>query len=219
MGVYLYVQRPLRAASARKVGSVVLTALPTIAMAAWGRLRSRVRPRRANDTTVRTVPTFDARFEAFLERATAAWDVIPLRSVEFLNWRFCDPRAGKFTVRVAEVAGEILGYSVVHAVGARGYIMDLLALPGRLDVVRTLIDDTISQLDEVGTAAIDCWMLREQPYARMLNQAGFVRLPGRSAEVSGEIGWYGGDFGSEGRALLASPDARVHLMHVDFDGI
>ena len=97
--------------------------------------------------------------------------------------------------------------------------MDLLALPGRLDVVQTLVSDGVERLGEAGTAAVECWMLREQPYAPVLRRAGFVGLPGRSAEVADEVGWDGAGIGPEGRALLASADTRVHLVRADFDGI
>ena len=62
MCAYLYVQRPLRAASARKAGSAALSTLPVAAMVLWSRLRSRIRPKRAKDVTVRTIPVFDERF-------------------------------------------------------------------------------------------------------------------------------------------------------------
>ncbi len=219
MGVYLYVQRPWHAASERKGGVTLLNALPSTAVAVWGRLRSAVGSRDAPNVTARTVTAFDERFEPLLARASAAWEIIPVRSVEFLNWRFCDPRAGSFTVRAAEAEGELVGYSVLHAVGSRGHIMDLLALPGRLDVVRMLVSDAVRWLGESGTAAVECWMLREQPYARVLRRAGFVRLRGRSAEIDGELGWSGTGIGPHERALLASPRTRVHLVRADFDGI
>ncbi len=76
-------------------------------------------------------PPFDDRFESFLERASGGCDVIPLRSVEYLDWRFCDPRVGRFVVRAAEEGSELVDYSVVHAIGSRGHIVDLLA--ARLD--------------------------------------------------------------------------------------
>ena len=62
-------------------------------------------------------------------------------------------------------------------------------------------------------------MLREQPYAGVLRQAGFVLLPGRSAEEDSQIGWWGPGLDAEDRGLLMSPDARVHLVRRDFDGI
>ena len=219
IGVYLYVQRPWRAASARKAGLAVLNALPATGMALWSRLRSRVGPRGARNVTVSTLPAFDERYGPFLERASAAWDVIPMRSVEYLNWRFCDPRAGGFVVRAAEQGDTLLGYAVLHRLEGRGHIMDLLALPDRLDVVRTLIDDAIQHLDDAGTHSVECWMLREQPYARVLRQAGFVLLQGRSAEEDSQIAWEGPGLTAEDRALLMSADARVHLVRRDFDGI
>ena len=219
MGVYLYVQRPWRAAREWTEGLVVLDTLLATALALWGRLRSAVGPRGARDVTVRTLPAFDERFDLILEQAQAAWDIVPIRSVEYLNWRFCDPRAGEFKIRAAEEDSGLVGYAVVHAVGSRGHIVDLLVLPGRLDVVRTLVSDAVRELSHAGTAAVECWMLREHPYARALSQAGLVRLPGRSAEVAGEIGWSGPGIGDEQRALLASPDTRTHLVRADFDGI
>ena len=219
VGVYLYVQHPWRAASERKAGLAPLNALPSTGMALWSRLRSALGPMGVPDVTVRTLDSFDDRFPAFLESAAAAWDVIPMRSVEYLNWRFCDPRAGTFVVRATEQDRTLLGYAVLHQIGSRGHIMDLLALPDRLDVVRTLVGDAVSEFSAAGTAAVECWMLREQPYARVLRQAGFVLLPGRSAEEDSEIGWYGPGLTAEDRTLLMSPDARIHIVRRDFDGI
>jgi hypothetical protein len=50
-----------------------------------------------------------------------------------MNWRYCDPARGRFTVRVAERNGKILGYLVFKISEGSGYIVDLLALPGRID--------------------------------------------------------------------------------------
>ena len=219
MDVYLSVQRPLRAAHDRKDGAAIFNVLPATALALWSRLRPAIGGRGARDVTVETLDAFDGRFEPFLEQASAAWDVIPVRSIEYLNWRFCDRRAGKFIVRSAQLEDELVGYSVLHVVGSRGQIMDVLALPGRLDVVRTLIADAVQQLGESGTAAVECWMLREQPYAQVLRRTGFMRLPARSAEIADEVGWDGSGIGAVERALLMSPSTRVHLVRADFDGI
>ena len=88
MGVYLRVLRPWRAASARTDGVTLLNALPSTALALWARLRPTVGSRRATDVTVRTIPEFGERFEPFFEQASAAWHLIPVRRLEYLNWRF-----------------------------------------------------------------------------------------------------------------------------------
>ena len=45
---------------------------------------------------------------------------------------FSSAKAGTFTVLAAEEGGELVGYSVVHALSARGYIMALEALAAQL---------------------------------------------------------------------------------------
>ena len=217
MGVYLRVLRPWRAAADRG-GFVPPGAVAFAAMMLWGRLREGSGGKEAG-ITVSELPAFDERFEPFWERASAAWDVIPVRSVELLNWRFCDPRAGDFSIRIAEENGALLGYVVLHLVSTRGYVMDLLALPGRLDVVRRLIDDAVHILHEAGASAVECWMLREHPYAGVLRRARFVLLRRRSARETSLIGLTAPDASAEERALIASPRTPVHLVRADFDGI
>ena len=214
MGVYARVLRPWPLA-VEKSDRLRLPVYVTLAM--WGRLRPLASSR--VDVQVGGLRAFDERFGAFLERASATWDVIPMRTVEYLNWRFCDARAGNFVVRAAEEGSELVGYAVVHAIGSRGHIMDMLALPDRLDVVLALVSDSVRELRLLGSSAVECWMLQEHPYARVLRQAGFVRLPGRSADVDREVGWWGSGIGPKEQALLASPGTRTHLVRADFDAI
>ena len=94
LGVYLRVLRPWRS-TAEKGGFVAYNASRDTELALWGRLRTAVGSRGAANGTVRTLDSFDDRFPAFLEPASAAWDTIPMRSVEYLSWRFRDPRAGR----------------------------------------------------------------------------------------------------------------------------
>ena len=217
MGVHLRALRPW-AASAESAGPRPLDLLVFGALALWGRFRSSLGSKAAALVPM-TYESFDERFEPFWEAASADWDLIPVRSVAFLNWRFCDPRAGNFTVRAVEEEGALLGYAVLHLLGTRGHIVDLLALPDRLDVVRTLLDDSLAQLRMAGAAAVECWMLREHPYAGVLHEAGFVLLRSRSEQESSEIGVTGPGVSPEERALLESPGVAAHLVRADFDGI
>ena len=217
MGVHLKVLRPWRAATGGS-GARTRKALGYSGLAAWGALRAAL-PHRAAELAVRTLPAFDERFELFIEEAGAAWDFIPVRSVEYLNWRFGDPRAGLFTVRAVELDDKLLGYAVLHRIGVRGHIVDVLALPNRLDVVRTLVDDATERLGRAGAAAVECWMLRRHPYAGVLRQSGFVPLPRASSETDGEISIFGLGMAPEERRLLISREARIHLVRADFDGI
>ena len=217
MGVYLRVMQPWRAATG-SYSSRLARALGFFAIALWGRAQAAM-PHQSGEFRVTTIPTFDERAARLVEETSGSWDLTPARSVEYLNWRFCDPRAGLFTVRATERDGALLGYAVSHRIGVRGHIVDLLALPDRTDVVRALIDDALAQLEAAGAAAIECWMLRRHPYADVLRRAGFVRLPRASGDVDEEISIYGRGMTTAERARLSSPQARIHLVRADFDGI
>ena len=217
MGVYF---RPLRPWGAAADGSgSTLPRLPVIsALTAWGHLRSRIGRRRPAGT-LSTWETFDERFDPFWEAVVGDWDLIPIRSREYLNWRFCDDRAGTFIVRAFEDEGRLLGYAVLHTLGARGHTVALLALPGRLDVARALVDDAVRQFAGCGLSGVECWMLRGQPYAGTLRASGFVVLRGRSREEEYQIGIKGPGLGPAERAALAAPGATAHLVRADFDGM
>jgi hypothetical protein len=89
-----------------------------------------------------------------------------VRHRAYLNWRYADPRAGRYTIRVAEEKGELLGYVVPAVSRGKGFIADLLVLPGRLDVVAALVEDAAGHLAERGLSALRCWCAKRHPYRR-----------------------------------------------------
>lgn len=66
-------------------------------------------------------------------------------------------------MRVAEEDGRILGYAVLKRDRDLGYIADLLALPNRLDVVRSLVEDALRSFREADVAGVVCWMTSRHP--------------------------------------------------------
>jgi GNAT superfamily N-acetyltransferase len=118
-------------------------------------------------------PRFDERIDSFFAEAAVPFDFIVERSKEFLNWRYADPRAGSFRLRVAESGSRILGYAVLSASNGRAYIADVLALPGRLDVVSSLLDDAIDYAVREQAAALECWCPAHHPYRSVLAGRGF----------------------------------------------
>jgi hypothetical protein len=79
------------------------------------------------------VDRFDDRIERFWEEVSKYYDFIVERHRDYLNWRYCDDRAGAFVVKQVEEDSEILGYSVLKINKSRiiypvGYIVDMLAL-------------------------------------------------------------------------------------------
>lgn len=196
---------------------------PAIArLLAWqGRiLRQRLRRRTLqikplSSFDVQTVDHFDERFDEFFQRAASAFDLIQVRSPQFLNWRYADPRAGQFSIRLAESEGEVLGYLVMRAGHATADIADLLVLPDRIDVAHALIQDVVDLSRGTGASAIRSWMIGGHPYAPLLSDLGFVRVRTSTKPV----------FHANPRTdaaeleFLTEPGTRVHLMLGDSDHI
>jgi ribosomal protein S18 acetylase RimI-like enzyme len=121
------------------------------------------------------VRAFDERTDAFFDAASAQFDFLVARTSRHLNWRYCDPRAGLYRATIAQSDDELLGYIVTRLSHGRGFVADVLALPGRLDVVERLVRQAVLRLRSTGVAEIDCWMAAHHPYRRLLEDAGFRR--------------------------------------------
>lgn len=119
--------------------------------------------------------SFDSRVDVLWEQTKHAFGLLLDRRQQFMNWRYCDPRGGSFKSTIAEQDGHVLGYIVTTVAHGEGYIADLLALPGRLDVVDSLLAGAISSLRAAGVARVECWTSRGHPYEEVLARRGFDR--------------------------------------------
>ena len=105
--------------------------------------------------------------------ASQQFDIAVARQQDFLNWRYCDPRGGAFVVRTAEEGGWLAGYAVLRVSGRVGYIADVLALPGRLDIVQSLVHNALGYFATLGVPSIEAWCSAKHPYAQLLASLGF----------------------------------------------
>ena len=108
----------------------------------------------------------------------------------------------------------MLGYLVFKISEGTGYVADLLALPDRHEVARSLIEDALGAFRRAGVDSAACWMISRHPYNRMLRRYGFVDSKR--------------DVGFEYRAItvdsadvefLDDSRAQIHLTHGDSDWI
>ncbi len=197
-----------------------LTPVPLVALrikleAVLNRFRYPPYDRRAKGAwSITTLERFDGRIDGFFEEAARAFDFLVVRSRDYMNWRFCDPAAGRFTVRVAEQEGRILGYMVLKITEGNGYIADVLALPGRSDVVRSLVDDALGLFCEGHVESITCWMIARHPYNGILRRCGFI-------DSRRDVGFRYQlvSLDSDQVEFLSETDARIHLTQGDSDWI
>jgi hypothetical protein len=89
---------------------------------------------RKRDICIQTVEHFDESFDGFWRRVQDKYPVMVVRDRAFLTWRFAPLSGRRYSVLVAHLRGEMLGYTVIRCAKVRGIqtglILDLLVLDG-----------------------------------------------------------------------------------------
>jgi len=132
-----------------------------------------------NNFDVYDTKLFNDNFDDFWEKISCNYDFINERKSKYLNWRYCDPRGGNYIVKVVEEKDDLLGYCVLNINRYLedypiGYILDLLALPGRTDAAESLIYDAVRFFDEERINLINYLIPRGHPYQKLLGKFGFL---------------------------------------------
>ena len=130
---------------------------------------------------------FDDSFDDLFERTAAVVPCLPEKDAAFLSWRY-GPGCPQAPVTVLGVrsqgsGGRLLGYAVLKdtSKGQDGYVLDLMALPGRPDVVRALLRESVRYFREVGVQIIRYRFVESPTSARTgdLARLGFLSRRGR----------------------------------------
>jgi GNAT superfamily N-acetyltransferase len=143
------------------------------------------RPHAPDRVQLRTVPSFDGRFDAFWERVRNTNTISIERTGGYLNWRYLKSPYGPYTIVAAEERGssEVKGYIVaaeVRRFGLRlGLIADVLVDPECPSIASALIGDMLIRFKSRGIEAAGCLMYDHHPVAAALRERGFVSLPAR----------------------------------------
>ena len=104
-----------------------------------------------------TLDGFDTSFDDLFESVASSVPCLPERDAAFLRWRY-GPGSPQWPVTVLGVkSGEtLLGYAVLRVtVGdENGYLLDLTTRPGRHDVARSLLRETVARFSRAGAYII-----------------------------------------------------------------
>lgn len=131
------------------------------------------------DVKIYEISSFDDRIDIFWDEISEHYDYIVERRRDYLNWRYCDPRGGDFVVKQAEGGDRILGYSVLRINRYRkeypvGYVVDLLTLHDRPDVVDELVSDAIHYFDVHDINLINYQVVKGNLNERIFKKHGFL---------------------------------------------
>jgi hypothetical protein len=130
---------------------------------------------------IEEITSFDERINKFWEKASKLKEIMVVKDMKYLNWRYIDKPGNKYKIFLAKKGEEIIGFIVLKLEkGAlpQGYIFDLLTLPSEATVAEILISKAVKYFKEEGAAIISCLMLQQTPYYRILRKLGFIRRPG-----------------------------------------
>jgi hypothetical protein len=128
---------------------------------------------------IEDVSEFDEEIESFWDGVKEHYSFVTERSREYVDWRYHDPRGGKYTIKQAEEKGEVVGYVVLrinryYVNYPIGYIVDLCTLPGRLDCADELIKESLKFFDENKINCVYYCTVRGHPYENKMKRFGFV---------------------------------------------
>ena len=131
---------------------------------------------------------FDDDFDDLFEKVAAVVPCTAEKDAAFLRWRYGagSPQA-PVTLLGVRSGGRLLGYAVLRTAfhGQDGYILDLTALPGRQDVVRALLRETVRAFRKMGVQIIRYRFIESPtaPWPADLQRLGFFRRRGRSHKL------------------------------------
>ncbi|HEX5850386.1 MAG TPA: hypothetical protein VFY59_14410 [Rubrobacter sp.] len=131
---------------------------------------------------------FDDDFDDLFEKIAVVVPCTAEKDAAFLRWRYGagSPQA-PVTLLGVRSGGRLLGYAVLRTAfhGQDGYILDLTALPGRQDVIRALLRETVRSFRRMGVQIIRYRFIESPtaPWPADLQRLGFFRRRGRSHKL------------------------------------
>jgi hypothetical protein len=131
---------------------------------------------------IKEIEEFDSRIDVFWNEIRNHYNLITEKNREYLNWRYCDSRGGKYQIRIAEEDGRIQGYIILRIDRGKnmrktdsiGYIVDLLSFPNRLDIINILLIDGLRFFEEASVRLVQSLVVKNNPYEKMLRKHNFL---------------------------------------------
>lgn len=147
---------------------------------AWNRLKKIKSKKSLNKVTITKVLKFDSSFDDFLIKTGRDYDFMIYRSRDYLNWRYCDKRAGNFQIYSAKGAeGETLGIIVLiinnyDPNNPVGFISEIITIDKRIDVADALIKEGKKFFFENDVNLVTYLIPENHPYEGVIKKQGFI---------------------------------------------
>lgn len=171
---------------------------------------------------VREATSFPEDIEAMVQRFQAGFTFVLRRDMDYLRWRYAEPRGGHFRLLFASRGTSTVGFMVLrpYTIEGRTYmdIADLVAEVGDESVIDALVKEGARVCREAGSSVLQIWLPADHPYLPDLGRAGFhVRQPGPGERKMKLL--YRPAEGADQLAQALKDGMKCHLVLGDTDWI
>jgi len=168
---------------------------------------------------INEVEKFDEKHDAFWGEIKDEYNFIVERDSGYLNWRYRDIRGGDYKVKQAIEGGKVAGYIVLRINRyekdyPEGYIVDLLTLPGRLDIAEVLIREADRWFTEQRINIVHALIIKGHPYEGLLDGNGYL-----GDQIRYHLFYRKINIGEEINYFIKSPSSKIHFEWGDLDWI
>lgn len=128
---------------------------------------------------VTQVKQFEDDITLLWEKARQDYQVIALRTKDFLNWRFVtNPTVNYANFIFLDNKSEILGYIILKVyrtpIEVKGHIVDMLAVDDE-EVITSLLNCSYKYFTKQGISKLVCWCQDGCPFSKVLRREGFIK--------------------------------------------
>lgn len=138
------------------------------------------KPHFRDDVSLKEVKSFDNRINDLWEEFSKDYELLVVRTKEYLNWRYVFVPNANYTIYIAEKNGKIYGY-IVFAIRKQrnllfGYIFDLVVPLKNTGVSDLLISKAMQELEDKNADLIFYQMIGKKPLFNVFKRRGFMCL-------------------------------------------
>jgi hypothetical protein len=132
------------------------------------------------DVAVRRIKLFDDGITEFWSKIRGNYKFCSVKDAEWLNYRYCDIRAGEYQVFLAEENSNVLGYCVtrvnkVNPLFPRGFIMELMCPVNQMDIADALLLEAHKAFNEQSVNDVQIWVASGGFLEKIAKRHGYVK--------------------------------------------
>lgn len=137
---------------------------------------------------VKEVNKFDETIDVLWDKIKVHYKFMVERKHEYLNWRYCDPRAGNYIVKLVAHDEEPVGYSILRINRHNrdyptGFIVDFVVIPGYQEASKALISSSLEYFQENNVNTVRYWTVKGSANHSIFKKYGFLYLGRKAPEV------------------------------------